>query len=223
MVAATLALAVAATLSGCSIFGGRGSESFAGTGGHRLSDGKSYLLAGDTAGAEKVLLKATQKGKSAEAHYYLALLKKEADDGAALQHVQESLKLYPTAQAHLLKGRLLEDSDPAAAMESYRLGLSQGNERDPAVRLLHRNLGFALIRAEQWEEALDHMQACERLADSGGRRMDDVENAALGLCLYQTGDTERASKTWNLIRDPDLRQRVQDAAGSTDVKFTFLQ
>lgn len=221
---AALALTLAVSLPGCSIFGtSRGTGSFAGAGGHRLSEGKSMLLAGDTQGAARALRKVARGGRSAAAHYYLALVKRESDPAAALEHVQRSLSLYPTGQAHLLQGSLLEETDPAGAVRSYRLGLRRADENGPVARLLHRNLGFALMRREEWKEARSHLEVCADLAGAGGQRMQDAENAALGLCRYHTGEKQGAHGAWKLIRDTALREEVLEAAGATDVQLSVLQ
>ncbi len=206
-------------LGGCSAFQ-RNSDTFAGSGGRSLSEGKAHLLSGDTVSARDELKQASKRGRSAEAYYYLALIERESDPEAALGHVRRSLNLYPTAQACLLEGALLEaKGDPARAVRSYEKGLEKAASGGEIAVMLHRNLAALLARQERWDDAHGHMERYVELSDGRGERLSDGDRALWGLCLYRFGERAKAQEVWNGVRDAGLRRRITEAASATDVSF----
>jgi len=177
-----------------------------------FAEAKADLLAGDTEAAVAALKRSVRLGPSAEGFYYLALIEYQRGDVEfALKQVCHSIKWRPTAEAFLLKGALLEPSDPAAAAECYRLGLGRSPKSDVAA-LLHRNLGMALAKENAWGEAFGHFRLYVAHAGAKGKPMDDAELAFWGLLLYRAGDEEGAGTVWATIHDGRLREAVSEAA-----------
>jgi len=218
------AAACALLCAGCSQLENRQPKTFAGHGGRYLAEGKAALLAGDTQRARQLLRKALDRGESAEARYYLTLIEVTErgvqNSAPALREIGRSLRAYPSAQGYLLQGVLLEDTDPAAALKSYRLGLEKAEEKGPVALLLQRNAGVLLARQAQWEEARAHLESYVQGAQAAGMRLQDADYALWGLLLFRSGDEEQAQKAWGEIRDPELREQVARAAGHTDVEVT---
>jgi tetratricopeptide (TPR) repeat protein len=209
-------LALTYPLTGCSVFGSRNST-FAGDGGVALAEGRSDLLAGDLEGARQNLTSAAESGRSAEAHYYLALIElNKGDDGDpdyAQQQIQESIKAYPCARQFVVKGALLEE-DPDAALRAYRRGLEMTSDGTEAARLLRRNMGVLLARQGRWEEAYEHFSTYVAQAETAGQSLTDPEYGVWGLMLYRRGEDVRAESAWDRIRDPELAARIRRARGS---------
>ena len=214
-----LLLALAAggvALAGCRSKTVRPTDPFAGAGGHALARAKADLMAGDPDAARESLRRALWNGPSAEAHYYLALIELNAPGGgdhkAATEHLRTSIRQHPSAQAFLLKGVLLEQTEPEQAMTAYRLGLEKAEPGGLTGAILHRNVGRALAARGDWDDARTHFTRFVQWAEEGRKPLTDPEYALWGLLLYRQGDGAAAEVAWNRIRDDALRARVTGAA-----------
>jgi tetratricopeptide (TPR) repeat protein len=208
-------LLAAALMAGCA---GTAPPAPVDTGATELAQGKAAMLAGDAPRAKAALNASLRKHATPEAWYYLATVEHHAGDAEAAQKaISESLRLEPTAQALLLKGTLLEAGDPEAALLAYRMGIERAAPDGLTRAYLGRNLGLALARIGQPEEALAAFQSYVVWAEKQGRPLTDPERAAWGLLLYQQSRDEAALKAWGTIRDRALREQVLTSVRSLDL------
>ncbi len=183
-----------------------------------LADGKSAMLAGNATRARAALNASMRQEESAEAAYYLAAVDyHESRYDAALDAVNESIRLGPTPQALLLKGALLEGDDPDAAVGVYRMGLEHASGEGLTRACLKRNLGLLLARTGRWDEAFDCFGEYVTWTDANGRLLSDTELAVWGLLLYQRGRDGEARAAWSAVSDPALRERISQSARSLDL------
>lgn len=215
-----LIVVLAGAVSGCAMFGGARTATFAGEAGPELSRAKSALMAGDAAEAEQHLQATVSSGQSAEAHYYLALIKKDEDPDAALEHVRDSLQIYPSAQGFLLKGALLQDRNPKEALQSYQMGLDRAGADSELAGLLHRNAAVVLARQGHWQQAHSHMRQYVEIGRERGRALGDEDRALWGLCLYQAGKEREAEQAWDGIRSEQLHEKIRTAIGQANLRLT---
>ncbi len=217
------AVLVLAGFTGCSMFQNSRATTFSGNGGFELSQGKSALLAGDKAGAQRHLQNAASQGNSAEAHYYLALLNHGKDRDAAIRHIQDSLQIHPSAQGFLLKGALFNRRQPEKALQSYQMGLQRAEPGSKLSGLLHRNAGLALAQQGRWEKARPHVQKYVEIAGQRGQTLSDDDLALWGLCFYQAGQEEKAHQTWSHIRNRRIYDSIESAIREGNLQVTQFE
>ncbi len=181
-----------------------------------FAQARAALLAGDHDGARRHLEAVLEMGTCPEADYYLALVDLRRGPGGheqALEHVTRSLKRNPSARAFLLKGVLLEADDPDDAARCYRMGLDRAAPGSPSELMLHRNLGVLLLKQNDYERALAHLENYTTRSLARGSAVPDADLAAWGLVLYHTGQDDRAVKAWRGITDESTRREIYRAAG----------
>lgn len=181
-----------------------------------LTRAKGAMLAENAEEAQQLLRKSAKKRNNADAHYYLALTEfHRADDrdlDLAMAEVNRSIQIRPTARAFLLKGAMLEATDPEAATQAYQLGLDTESGAPATRTLLHRNLGTLLARQGEWANAHPHFAQYVQDTKAAGKRLTDSEYALWGAMLFQTGQEDEARNAWQNIRNAELRDRVLRAA-----------
>lgn len=177
---------------------------------------RGALLAGDHDSARGHLEAVLDMGTCPEADYYLALVDHGRGPSAyesALQHVTRSLKHKPSARAFLLKGVLLESDDPDGAARCYRMGLDRATPGSPSELMLHRNLGMLLLKQNDYERALAHLENYTTRTLARGAAVPDADLAAWGLALYRSGQDHRAAEAWRSMTDESTQREVMRAAG----------
>ena len=218
----TLAAAAAALCivmsAGCSMFSRGEPQTFAEDGGVPLARGKSAMLAGDFESARPLLEEAAEKGESAEARYYLALIEfggaGPGGSAGAMRQVQLSLTAYPSAQGFLLQGAMQQATDPDAAMQSYRMGLAKAPANGSIAALLHRNMGVLLAGQGDWKGAREQFESYVSLARQRGRDLSDADLALWGLMLYRQGEQAQARSAWAGVKDAELRREIEAASSA---------
>lgn len=206
----------ALALGGCAAF--KTADPYAGRGAPEVTQAKQAMMAGSYDRARQSLLKALAEGPSAEAHYYMALISLEESGGAkrdqAMAEAGRSIEDFPTAQAFLLRGCMLERSKPSEAAQCYKAALERSQPTGRVTALIHRNLAAVQFRCGETDEAFAHMKSYVEMTSPDGRRLTDDEKALWGLMLYQKGMDEQASGMWASIRSRDLRAAVEQAVGT---------
>ena len=219
LVGEALALSGALLLAGCASWGMSKAERYTGKGAVYVAEAKQAVMAGNLSDARQSLRKALKKGPSAEAHYYLALIALEegsdANHDLALAEAGESIRDLQSAQAFLLRGAMLEQSDPTEAVRCYQVGLKTVTAGHPAGPLLHRNLAALLAKRSQYDEALTHMRAYVVGSQSDGVRLSDDDQALWGLLLYNEGREDAARTAWAAIKDRQLQREIEEAIGES--------
>jgi len=115
----------------------------------------------------------------------------EDGDGDAAARAYEACatyqKLPESATAALLLGRRIEESEPLAAEQWYRLAADLGESEARPIALLH--LGMSVRRRGLLDEALEAYRRCVACGESVVRGMAAFR---LGTVLEEQGDTEAA-------------------------------
>lgn len=93
----------------------------------------------------------------------------------------------------------LENGDLQQAIASYQKAIKSY----PSFRRAHRNLGLALVRKEQWDEALEHLGEAVRLGDSEG-----LTYGLLGYCRLAREQYASALQAYRLaqVSEPDVAE-----------------
>lgn len=191
-------------------------DKYTGKGWRKVAEARDAIITGDLKEARGHLTLALKKGPSAEAHYYLALIALEEDQGSgqgvALSETKQSLRDFPTAHALLLRGALLESDQPNEAIRSYEMGLKKADTNGPIAALLHRNLAMLLAREGQRDDAFGHLTIYVTSARKDGYSLSDSELALWGFLLYERGQEDEARVVWASISKPTLRADINKAA-----------
>jgi tetratricopeptide (TPR) repeat protein len=150
-----------------------------------------------SAGADSVVVKEGATRWQAESGQYLLAFEGDPDDGTLSVMEQLPAETPSEAEHWYEKGRALEGTDVAAAIQAY----SRAVEADPALLKARIDLGCLLHEAGRLEEAEKVYRDAIR---SGGH--DPVLLYDLAVLLEDMGRKEEAMATYEaaLLRDPLL-------------------
>lgn len=143
----------------------------------------------------------------------ILLLTVACGGGAWVARPYVNLSGEPALELATLGDAVLDEGDPARAIEAYRRSL----ELEPDDARVHYNLGVALQRAQRYEEALASYERSFELAPDADRR-----SAVRGLCEHlghfalAEGRGPEALRLFGRVAalypdDPEAQQALRDA------------
>lgn len=147
-----------------------------------------YRDVGDLGKAEEYLRLSLGLERKARTLTFLGdVLERLARHPEAENTLREAVATDPTyAEAYVLLGRVMRE-DPKAAIQRYR----QAVDLDPDYVLAHRELGWALRRLDQLDEAEEHIR---RAIELDNKEMWSY--AYLGNILWRKGDFDGAERAF---------------------------